>query len=763
MGFRTILDDWSVSYRLPTGATKHKEVLIPHAWMQDVDVRWEGPAIYERTIRIPAQTKAWLVFHGVSYQAKVYVNDSLAGEHEGIWDAFSIDVTRWAGQKADLRVEVVKNGGETFPVKDVASGFFPYVYHTFGGIYQPVELVASDQDPLAVHSSAPKCRVTVEGHRIFVDGKPFYTRGVLTWGWYSEIGHTNPPEEKIRKEVADAKALGFNLIKFCLWVPPHRYLEILKEEGMFAWLELPLWDPSSDPIKQGVMAAEMRRIVQQFRHHDNIIIWTCGCELSDATPPEYRKSLVDMVKELTGSPLVKDNSGGAEMYGGDPREFGDFYDYHPYCETHYYPQVLDSLLPGPRPDQPIFLGEFNDIDVHRDLPRLRQESPYWLSQDPTLNDVGVRWQHDMPGVLPVTPFANNEDTRRHRLLNLRSVEKAKFIRKYVQEAVRSRSALAGYVITGWQDTPISTAGFIDDWGNLKSALDPTQWNAPNVLFLIPARRPPWVNGGNRPGWKDDFNHFVGGILFKIGLHSDSGLKGSLQWRIEKITGDVILNGTTDFEVPALESKQILELFAEIHEPGSYLLSLMSEQVSNSWRFHVYDKFDFSTLQGWGKNDPAGLIEQFPKLESPAKIVTTDFRLSDLAVWSRNTIAFALGEGTLSMPAWRESAYEFPSVQRWYSFLPDGHWEAFLPVAPDRALNMEELDKHLPAGTAVKVLINRVDVRTYAEHPLAIELSNGNKRMILTTLRPFGGLGNQPIGLRYQPAGAHMLRLMCEEL
>src|SRR5687768_12658657 len=81
---------------------------------------------------------------------------------------------------------------------------------------------------------------------------------------------------------------------------------------------------------------------------DNTIIWTAGCELGTTTSAAYRQRLTKMVKDHTGSPLVKDNSGGSEMYGGDLREFGDFYDFHPYCDTPLYPPVLDSLLPGPR-------------------------------------------------------------------------------------------------------------------------------------------------------------------------------------------------------------------------------------------------------------------------------------------------------------------------------------------------------------------------------------------------------------------------------
>jgi len=122
-----LLREWTVDYgQGPTPCT------IPHAWRQEVPVTWEGPAIYR--CRIELSGPATLLFHGVSYQARVFLDDELVGTHEGIWDAFTMPVE---GQGSyELRVEVIKNGGVTFPVREVASGFLPFVYHTFGGIYK---------------------------------------------------------------------------------------------------------------------------------------------------------------------------------------------------------------------------------------------------------------------------------------------------------------------------------------------------------------------------------------------------------------------------------------------------------------------------------------------------------------------------------------------------------------------------------------------------------------------------------------------------
>ena len=130
--------DWTVDYG--SGPTP---VTIPHSWHQDVDVRWEGPAIYRTSL--VASEGDFLRFWGVSYACTVSLNGEEVCHHEGIWDAF--DVPLVAGPNS-IEVRVVKNGGPTYPVREVLSGFLPFVFHTFGGIFRPVERLSSS--PYAV-------------------------------------------------------------------------------------------------------------------------------------------------------------------------------------------------------------------------------------------------------------------------------------------------------------------------------------------------------------------------------------------------------------------------------------------------------------------------------------------------------------------------------------------------------------------------------------------------------------------------------------
>jgi hypothetical protein len=730
------LRQWSVDY-----GSGRAPVTIPHVWHLDRPLAWEGPAIYRTSVSVPSEP-ATLVFHGASYEAVVRINGDEVVRHRGIWDAFEVDLAAWQGQKVAVEVEIVKNGGSTWPVPNVASGFIPYVYGTFGGLFREVELVHGSA---TLTRPVPPSRVSVEGRRIFVDDEPFYARGVLTWGWYPDLATPHLPSERIAREIAQVKSLGFNLIKFCLWMPPHEYLQQMREAGLMAWLELPLWLPAGDEESLAGFRTEIIRIVDQYAHHDNVLAWTIGCELSESTPAEFRRELVEYVKARTGSPMVKDNSGGAEMYGGDPREYGDFADFHPYCDTHFYPVVLDSLLPGPRKEQPILLGEFNDYDVCRDLARVEHEESYWASGNSDLNAQGVRWQFDLPAIM--TRYQVDEKLR-NRLPNLieSSHRQSVFMRKFVQEQVRAREDISGYVVTGWADTPISTAGFVDDWGQPR--FDPRElssWNGEAAFFLIARRMPPWENGGNRPGWHDPFCHWSENLFIQVGLHTVSGDRHTLvSLRLDG--RDVTDQVHGNFE--PLGAAEVAFVFKHEYPVGEHRLEAWrlldlpepEEMALNEWPLTLVDPV----------KDPWPLTLDDPR-QAFSGLKTTSHGPSVGTNPRADGLVFLLDEGTIPRPFWRETAHEW-DAEFWGDWVEA--WHRFLAISPDRAIDPAWLKANLDD---YQVVWNRVDMRTFEELPLVVRGTRAGKPIIVTTLRPFGGLGSQPFGVDRSPAGTLLLR------
>ena len=697
---------WTVDY----GDGPHT-VILPHAWGLDVSVEWEGPAVYRTEIDVP-RTGGTLRFHGVAYAAEVYANGLLAARHKGMWDAFDVPLP---GGKVEVEVRVVKNGGPTYPVSEVLSGFLPYVHQTFGGVYREVELLGRDAPPVVQPPAKPPARP--------------YLRGLLHWGWYPEFGHPSPDETTIRREVRDAKAMGFNLVKFCLWVPPHRYFDILQEEGMLAWMELPLWNPAPEHLS--TMGDELERIVLQIRHHPAIVVWSVGCELSGGVPHAFRREMADMVRALTLCPDVVDSSGGAEAYGGDLREHGTLDSFHPYCDLPFFPPVLDALG-GAHCGS--LLGETNDHDVHRDLARLGDELPYWASALPELNAQGVRWQYDLPRVVDASRFAVEPTKNRHKALMESSRQKALFVRKTATEAIRARSQIDGYVLTGWRDTPITSSGFFDDWGNPRFTPEEClPWNGGGVLFPLPTRCPAWTHGGNRPGWLDPLAHFAGDVFIRLGGAGEGLDPSALSWRIVDAHGETSARGVGEGAQRKAWAHAILEDAA----PGEYRLEARCAGVTNAWPLWVVERPDWSACEGWRVHDPAALVPELAALPGGARTVAVRRMAGEGGVLLLDE------EGTLPMPFWRECAQEFadPAMER---------WERLLPVSPDRALDPAWLRSTFGD---YEVLMNRIDTRTYAEHPLLVRAGD----WVVTTLRPHGGLGSQPPGLRWNPAGCALLK------
>jgi len=737
-----LVSNWSVDYG--DGPT---EITVPHAWGQDVPVDWEGPAVYRTTVVVPEGSPK-LRFHGVSYLAVVRIDGVKVVQNAGIWDAFDVSLHEFAGQSVEISVEVTKNGGTTYPVREVMSGFLPYVFHTFGGIFRPVELVSDD-----VVRTAQPSRFEVRGGKIYADDRPVHLRGLLHWGWYPELGHPHPSGDAIQKEIDRAAQLGFNTIKFCLWMPPHEYLERLAAAGMFAWIELPIWDPLLTPESEPRFLQEFERIVAQYRHHDNVIAWTAACELGSSVSLAFREKLTQTLEQLTGSPMVKDNSGGSEMYGGDLREFGTFDDFHPYADVPFFPPLLDSLLPGARPPRPILLGETNDIDVHRDLARLLEAAPFWAQASDDLNAKGVRWQYDLPSVLPRTRFALSPVENRHARLMESSRRKAIFIRKTVTEAIRARDAFSGYVLTGFRDTPISSSGFFDDFDEVRFEPEETEaWNGPDVLFRLPVRRPPWMNGGNRPGFRDPWTFFVGTVYARVGLAVEQGRTVRAHWAILDGAGKEVATGSgPETSIADLSSLQVCEVSWKCPTPGEFSLVVECDNVRNAWPIWVVAKPDF---EGWSVDDPTGKFADLPFFTHRGGFgrISTQFREGD-----KPSILFLDAEHTRPAPFWRESAFKFRNDLFWERVPFAERWERLHAIATDRVLDIDALVPHF--GREHEVLMNRVDTRTYEESPLLVRFGHG----IVTSLRPYGGLGVQSIGTSRNPAGAAFLRGLMENV
>ncbi len=787
---------------------------------------WEGPGWYRRTVEIPeawqqrADRRLWLRFGAVSYACRVWVNGREVGAHIGAWDAFTLEVTEAVGatETAEILVRVIKPGGPTYPTRQTTSGFLPYVWgYLFGGLWQEVTLECTGPDglletqELALQDGAKEGVAAIEviGNTPFLHGLPFYPRMALSWGWYPETLHCNPPAETMRAELEKLRALGYNGVKCCLWVPPPAYLDLCDALGMWVWLELPLWLPEMDAEQQAQALREYEAIVRQVRHHPCIVLWTLGCELSASCGEAFLEHLYARVKTLTGSPLVRDNSGGGECYGGLLREYADYYDYHFYCDLPFLRNTFDYFLPRWRPAQPWFFGEFCDADAFRDLVALREahggELPWWAVDDPERNPQGVRWDMNITGQWAQMErhglFARRaelkEGQRRQTLLH----------RKFTVELVRSYREMSGYVITGLRDTPISIAGMFDDFGHARYTPEEfTRFNADTVLFLGWHRRRNWVAGGDRPSYIDHWSHWAGETLLpRIGIshygpHCD--VIGA-RWELRSAEGATLTEGTLPgMEGVTLEAGTVAQLaLIEVAAPVvtrmtrvEFCVTATLEaresrsrlEVKNEWPLWIVPHPEWNRLPSWFACDPDGRLAGLERhgatwqpfvpsvaaqqeegegaCSAPDKEIVVASRWTpELEAFLRQggrVFAFLDQSGGLPVgacPFWREAMKLFEPHPFWDRFPHEGFTDLqFYGLGPDGALDPEMLTARFPEAT-FHPLLRRVDARTFAVTDYLTEAHfPGGGRLLLTTLRPQGGLGDQPDGLLRHVAGVQFL-------
>ena len=141
------------------GEQTWREVQVPGCWeAAGVPMDFPGPCLFRRQFEVPsdlAGRRLFLRFGGVSYHCSINVDGMPVGEHTGMWDAFTLEVTHAVtpGRVAEVVVRVEKPASLTagpgsptvpgrFPLPETLAGFLPYVWgHAFGGIWQDVHLV----------------------------------------------------------------------------------------------------------------------------------------------------------------------------------------------------------------------------------------------------------------------------------------------------------------------------------------------------------------------------------------------------------------------------------------------------------------------------------------------------------------------------------------------------------------------------------------------------------------------------------------------
>jgi hypothetical protein len=565
-----------------------------------------------------------------------------------------------------------------------------------------------------------------------INGQPAHLRGLLDWGWHPALGCPTPSADAVRAQFAQARALGFNLIKLCLFVPDDVTFDVADAEGMPLWLELPLWQPVVTAVSKRLALAEYDAILRRVAHHPSIVIVSLGCELDAAVDAGFLAALRAIARRWVPGALLCDNSGSSDAYDGSAAARGDFRDYHFYCDPHFFQPLIDGFRRVHQADEPWLFGEFCDADTLRDFGAAADA--WWIAAPPTMPRDELDWLRDWRARLQRCGWHDGGA----RLTQL-AREQATLTRKTVLETTRRNFAGGGYVLTGLRDTPITSSGVVDDSGALKfDAGVWRQFNAARVLTIDRAPRRAWTHGGDRPAPRDP-SVFWSDEAVDVSILLSNGAEavdGELRVRLGAVTRAARARARAS-RVSELARIDFDPPLRDIDAPAEVALEATFGDVRNRWPLLCVPRVNTAAL-------------------------AADVRVID-ALTDRSLARVALGEHLVlwlrdpdrrfcePCPFVREAIHVIdPALAPGVDLR--GHYYG---IATDFALDAAALSA-LCSATHCESHWQRIDARAMTARDYVLRVRIGQGTLIVSALRHAGGHGAQPVGLAQSPLGAWLL-------
>lgn len=310
------------------------------------------------------------------------------------------------------------------------------------------------------------------GPQFRLNGAPLQIRGLLNWGYAPPRVEPSLDEAVWRAELEFARGLGFNLMKFCLWIPPKRYLELADEMGMLTWMEYPTWHPDFSARHLENLRAEFREFFAYDRNHPSVMLRSLTCETGPSADIEVIRSLYHAAHEMIPGALVEDDSSWIAW-----NRISDFYDDHPYGNNHTWVKTLNGLkeyILG-HGLKPLVLGEAiaadTWIDRERLLKQLGEDRPWWAPG--VLDDTG-RWLEQMERLAGPGGLADLREL---------SLRYALLMRKYQVETFLRETPYSGYVVSVIRDIPNASMGLLDYLGDSKWSAADWGWHRDTICLL----------------------------------------------------------------------------------------------------------------------------------------------------------------------------------------------------------------------------------------------------------------------------------------
>ena len=332
------------------------------------------------------------------------------------------------------------------------------------------------------------------GSRFLLNGQPTNIRGLLNWGYAPPSMAPSLDESWMRRELQIAKQRGFNMMKFCLWVPPKRYLELCDEMGMLAWMEYPTWHPKLDADHLPELRREYAEFFRYDRNHASVVLRSLTCETGPSAELAVIQSLYDQCKSFIPDAVLEDDSSWIGW-----NRVHDFYDDHPYGNNHTWVATLERLKKhiSDRELKPLMLGEAIAADTwvvpDGRAQELTRSAPH---HGPMAIVDAKRWQNQIARVAAARGRSFHPS-----LLKPQSRHYGMLMRKYQIEAYQREVPDGGYVVSVIRDFRKAHMGLVDFFDNPKHTTKDWSFQNERMILLQTSGDKRSFESGLKVDWK----------------------------------------------------------------------------------------------------------------------------------------------------------------------------------------------------------------------------------------------------------------------
>jgi beta-galactosidase/beta-glucuronidase len=153
-------------------------------------------------------------------------------------------------------------------------------------------------------------KVTIDGRRILINGKPIFQRLILDQGFYPEGVWTAPSDEALKHDIEMSMACGYNGARLHQKVFEPRFLYWADKLGYLVWGEFPNWGYNSKPEGYAPYVTEWTEVLLRDRNHPAIVGW-CPFNETGAGSGEIQQVIWNVTKAIDPTRPVLESSGWA--------------------------------------------------------------------------------------------------------------------------------------------------------------------------------------------------------------------------------------------------------------------------------------------------------------------------------------------------------------------------------------------------------------------------------------------------------------------